>query len=125
MNDKILAITAPDDDLRDGSRYLLVDLNEDQMAIISQALNQIGSFSNLILYMWKPGEDYTWLLDKKLKSDVIIFNADSHDHTLVGYLAAQPNACYFGTLKNIGDANKNAIYEVAQIVDILEKTLTQ
>lgn len=124
MNEKIIAVTPPDDSLQDGSRCLLVDLTEAQMAVISQSLVDLESFSNLFFYIWKAGDDHNWLLDKKLKSDVIIFNADSEDQTTVGYLAAQPNACYFGTLKNIGEANKNAIYEVTQVVDILEKTLT-
>ena len=124
MFDNVLAVTPPDDVLQDGNRVLLFDLTDAQMAIVSEALNQVEEFSSLIFYIWKPENDYNWLLDKKLKSDIIIFNADSESHLLVGYLAAQPNSCYFGTLKDIGESNKNAIYDVAQVVNILEKTLT-
>ena len=123
MHDHILAVTPPDDDLQDGTRCLLFDLTEEQMSVISQALNELEPFSTLIFYIIKAEEDYTWLLDKKLKSDLIIFNADSRDQTTVGYLAAQPKSCYFGTLKNIGNSNKNAIYDITQVVNILEKTL--
>lgn len=125
MKDKIVAVTCPDDVLQNGDRCLLFDLTEDQMAMISAAMNKIETFYNVIFYISKSSDDYNWLLDKKLKSDLIIFNADSEDQVTVGYLSAQPNSCYFGTLKNISATNKNAIYDVTNIVNILEKVLTQ
>jgi hypothetical protein len=124
MNDNIVAVTPPDDVLQDGDRLLLVDLTEQQMAVLSKALNEIELFNGIIFYMWRQGDDPEWLLDKKQKSKLIIFNADSNDHITVGYMAAQPNSCYFGTLKNLSKANIYAIYDVAQVVDILEKKLS-
>lgn len=124
MNDNIIAVTPPDDVLQDCDRLLLVDLTEQQMAVLSKALNEIKEFNGVIFYIWKNGDDVSWLLDKKQKSKLIIFNADSEDQLTVGYMAAQSNACYFGTLKNLSKANIHAIYDVAQVVDILEKKLS-
>lgn len=123
MNNNIIAVTPPDDVLQDGRRLLLVDLSEEQMAIISKAINDLPEFDNLIFYLWQRGHEHEWLLDKKHKSDLIIFNADSDDQVTVGYMAAQPNSCYFGTLKNLSKSNNNAIYDITQVVEIFERNL--
>lgn len=123
MNNNIIAVTPPDDVLQDGSRLLLVDLSEEQMSIISKAINEITEFDNLIFYIWQRGNNHEWLLDKKQKSDLIIFNADSDDQVTVGYMAAQSNSCYFGTLKNLSKSNNNAIYDITQVVEIFERKL--
>jgi hypothetical protein len=124
MNDKIIAVTPPDDVLQDGGRLLLVDLTEDQMSVVSKAMGQIEEFNRIVLYIWTPQHDVEWLLDKKHKSDLIIFNADSFDQTLIGYLAAQPNSCYFGVLKSISNVNDYVINDSTQLIDILERKLT-
>ena len=123
MNDNVIAVTPPDDVLQDGKRLLLVDLSEEQMSIISKALSEIPEFSSIVFYIWNKGFEHDWLLDKKLKSDLIIFNADSEDHLVVGYMSAQPNACYFGTLKSLSKANTYAIYDVQQVVELFERKL--
>ena len=123
MNEQVIAVTSPDDVLQDADRILLVDLTESQMQLISQSLGKIEEFSTILLYMWKTGDSNDWMLDKKLKSDLIIFNADSDNQTVIGYLAAQRNSYYFGTLKNIATANKNAIYDVEQLISLLERNL--
>ena len=123
MNDKIIVVTSPDDVLQDGGRLLVVDLTEDQMAVVSKALSELDVFNRIVLYVWNSKDDYDWMLDKRLKSDLIIFNADSFDQQLIGYMAAQPNSCYFGTLKNISKVNDTAINELSQLVNIMEKTL--
>lgn len=123
MNDKIIVVTSPDDVLQDGGRLLVVDLTEDQMAVVSKALSELDVFNRIVLYVWNSKDDYDWMLDKRLKSDLIIFNADSFDQQLIGYMAAQPNSCYFGTLKNISKVNDTVINELSQLVNIMEKTL--
>jgi hypothetical protein len=123
MNEKIIAVTPPDDVFQDGGRLLVVDLTEDQIAIVSKALGEIDEFNRVILYVWNQGNDYDWLLDKKLKSDLIVFNANCFDQTLVGYLAAQSNSCYFGTLKSISKVNDTEINELSQLVNFMEKKL--
>lgn len=123
MNEKVIAVTPPDDILEDADRILLVDLTESQTQMISQALGKLEEFSTIVLYMWKTGDDNDWCLDKKLKSNLIIFNADSENQTTVGYLAAQRNSFYFGILKNISNANTNAIYDIEQLITILERNL--
>jgi hypothetical protein len=123
MNDRIIAVTPPDDLTQDANRILIVDLIDQQMALVSQALTNLEKIPETIFYIWKVGDDADWLIDKKQKSDLIIFNAESLDQTTVGYMAAQSNSCYFGNLKSLKKANVRAIYDVETMVDILERKL--
>lgn len=121
MSDKVILVTSPDDVLVDGVRILVAGLTLEQQQIISNALGQLDIDSTIIVYSWNPN-DNDWSLDKKQKSDVIFFNADWED-ILVGYLAAQPNSYYFGILKALNKVNTSAIYDVDQVLIILENTL--
>ena len=123
MTDKVYLVTAPDDVLLDGVRMLLVDLTLEQTQMMSTALTQEDTTSTIIAYVWKNGDDADWLIDKKHKSDVIVFNADSENQTVSGYMAAQPNAHYFGTLKSLNNVNKSAIYNIDICVAIIDKSL--
>jgi hypothetical protein len=121
MTDRILVITAPDDAPLDGIRILAVNLTQEQGQIVSNALLQFDNFNvNVINYVWNTGEDVSWLLDKKAKSDVIIFNADVDDNTVTGYLSAQTKSCYFGTLKDLYLANDRTIYTIEDVLTLLE-----
>ena len=121
MTDKILVITDPDDAPLDGIRILAVNLTQEQGQIVSNALLQFDNFNiNVINYVWKTGDEISWLLDKKSKSDVIIFNADVDDNTVTGYLSAQTKSCYFGTLKDLYLANDRAIYTIEDVLTLLE-----
>jgi hypothetical protein len=121
MTDKILVITAPDDAPLDGVRILAVNLAQEQGQIVSNALLEFDNFNvNVINYVWNTGDDVSWLLDKKAKSDVIIFNADVDDNTVTGYLSAQSKSCYFGTLKDLYLANDRAIYTIEDVLTLLE-----
>lgn len=124
MNNSIIAVTEPDDILTDDKRLLLVDLTEAQIQIVSQALNKIKEFDTIITYIWRVGNNIDWLLDKKHKSDLIVFNAESTDHIIVGYMSAQANSYYVGTLKSLNKVNTRSVLSVEQAVDILEKSLT-
>lgn len=119
MSDNVIVVTAPDDFLADGFRFMVVDLDENQTKIISDALLELKSVGNIVVYFYKSSDPIEWFLDKKSKSDVIIFNADSHNDLLVGYLAAQKNSYYFGTLKTLAKANNSAIYSVEGIRSLL------
>jgi len=121
MSQKITIVTPPDDILDDGLRILLVDLIPAQTHIVSEALKRV-EHSNIIAYMFNSSE-VDWMVDKKHKSSIIIFNADSEDQTLVGYIAAQQNSYYFGTLKTIGSINKRAIYSVEQLIETIEEII--
>ena len=110
MTGKVLVVTTPDDVMIDGFRLLLVDLDADQTKTISDSLLKISSDTSVITYMWGSNDDSYWLLDKKAKSDLIIFNANSQNELIVGYMAAQKNSHYFGTLKTLAPANAKAIY---------------
>ena len=110
MTGKVLVVTTPDDVMIDGFRLLLVDLDADQTKTISDSLLKISSDISVITYMWGSNDDSYWLLDKKAKSDLIIFNANSQNELIVGYMAAQKNSHYFGTLKTLAQANAKAIY---------------
>jgi hypothetical protein len=110
MTGKVLVVTTPDDVVLDGFRLLLVDLDADQTKTVSDSLLKISSDTTVVTYMWGSNDDSYWLLDKKAKSDLIIFNANSQNELIVGYMAAQKNSHYFGTLKTLAQANAKAIY---------------
>jgi hypothetical protein len=125
MTDKVLLVTAPDDVLVDGIRVLLVDIIPEQQQIISDALTQLDNSPDIVVYVWNSDNDTSWLLDKKLKSDAIIFNADSENDVIIGYMAAQSNSHYFGTLKILSMVNKSTIYDTDQVLIILENKIKQ
>jgi hypothetical protein len=123
MIDKIVLVTPPDDVLVDGIRLLLVDVTIPQSQMVSSVLTQFETIPTVVAYMWSSGDSVDWLIDKKHKSDIIIFNADSDNDIVVGYLSAQPNSYYFGNLKLLSTVNRSAIYNTDQIYDLLEKLI--
>jgi len=125
MSDKVLLVTTPDDVLVDGVRILLVDLIPEQQQAISNAIAQLETMPNVVLYIWNSSEDTLWLLDKKFKSDAIIFNANSENDVIIGYMAAQSNSHYFGTLKILSSVNNSTIYNIEQVLTILENIIKQ
>jgi hypothetical protein len=121
MTDKIIVVTPPDDVAIDGIRILVVCLTQEQGQVISNALLQFDNFNvNVVNYVWNTGNDVAWLLDKKTKSDAIIFNADIDSNTITGYLAAHTKSYYFGTLKDLHLANNRAIYTTEDVLTLLE-----
>lgn len=125
MTNKVLLVTAPDDVLVDGIRILLVDIVPEQQQIISDALTLLDNSPDIVLYVWNSANDTAWLLDKKLKSDAVIFNADGENDVIIGYMAAQSNSHYFGTLKILSVVNKSTIYDTDQVLIILENKIKQ
>lgn len=123
MPDKIIIVTPPDDILLDGLRILLFDLDETQREIISNCLKTIDINYNFIVYFYNNSSEIEWLLDKKIKADAIIFNAESTNQTLVGYLAAQKNSAYFGTLKDLKHINNCAVYNKEQCTEFIYNRL--
>jgi hypothetical protein len=122
MADKVVVVTSPDDVLVDGYRILIVGLTSEQSKVISDTLLSIDYTDNIVLYLWDYG-DSDWLLDKKHKSDLIIFNADHDNQALVGYMTAQKNSHYFGHLKFLASANARAIYASEDLKTLLTKSL--
>jgi hypothetical protein len=121
MSDKILVVTPPDDTLLNGIRILHVELNEEQSQIASSALINSNTQHTVINYVWKMSDSVEWLLDKITKSNFILFNADSGANDLIiGYIAAQPNSYYFGTLRDLNLVNNSVIYNSDQIINLLE-----
>lgn len=103
MTSSISIVTPPDDVYIDAIRILTFDLSVEQSKIVSDAVTKIDKTNSpIVIYMFKNGDDIQWLLDKKQKSSIILYNAESLDQTMVGYLAAQNNSYYFGTLKSLG-----------------------
>ena len=123
MTDKIILVTPPDDLLEDSVRILALDLEAAQSQILSDSLISLDNIPNIVVYVWKNGDDTTWLFDKKPKADLIIFNANSENQTLIGYFAAQKNSYYFGDLKTLHTVKKSAIYTVDHCINILEETI--
>jgi len=118
MTNKIVLVTAPDDILIDGVRLLLVGLTPEQQKIVSDALVLSDIESNIVTYLWNPAHT-DWSIDKKHKSDLIIFNAE-YDDLVVGYLSAQPNSHYFGTLRLFGKVNTSELYDVDQVLSVIQ-----
>ena len=119
MTNKITLITPPDDIFDDALRVLLVDLTQEQSQLVSDSLNSIDISVDIIAYVWNTDNTIEWLIDKKHKSQLVIFNAESDNAELVGYLAAQVNSHYMGTLRSIGITNRRAIKDQPQCSEIL------
>jgi hypothetical protein len=121
MNSSALVVTAPDDTVLDGVRILLIDLDGAQTQIVSDCLKNLEYEGRVILYFWNSEHDLDWMLDKKHKSDHIIFNADSTNDLIIGYMSAQANSSYFGTLKLLSKVAGSAIYSIEQCKDLLSR----
>ena len=121
MSDKILVATPPDDTPLDGIRIAHIDLTEEQSMVVSNALFLPTFPTPIINYVWKMGDSVDWLFDKVVKSDIILFNADSVNQTVVGWLAAKSNSHYFGNLKDLYMVNDRAIYSTEQVSLLLER----
>lgn len=122
MTDKITIVTYPDDYLENGNRLLLVDLDLQQKEMISRALLTIDKQDNLICYSYQATEDATWAIDKSLKSQLIVVNANSLNQILVGYLLSKSNCYYIGHLKGLNNIVSKVIHDTDQFVNILNKT---
>lgn len=118
MTNKVILVTEPDDTLQDGLRILLVNLTNEQTQIISDALTSFTSLPTIILYVWNTSET-SWLFDKKPKSNLIIFNAESANEIIIGYMAAQKNSAYFGNLKDLSSINPQGIYNTDDCKNLL------
>lgn len=112
MNDRIILVSEPDDITVLGIRILLYDLNKTQQDIVSRSLISIESNKNLIVYSSTNKTDVKYLFDKYYKSQLIIFNAESENQTIVGFLASQSNSMYFGNLRDLAIVNDSIIHDV-------------
>lgn len=110
MVDKLVMVTPPDDVYLDGLRLLLVDLKTYQEELISRSLIESNQDLTIISYVWRSGEDLNWLLDKKKKSHFTIFNAESENQILIGYLSAFKYSYYIGNLRDLNIVNDRDIF---------------
>lgn len=130
MTDRVILVTPPDDIHIDGVRVLLVELDTEQSQLVSNALLQLDNLKlPVVTYVWKMGDSVEWLLDKRVKSDIIIFNADITNNgaieLIIGYISAQPGSYYFGTLRDLHLANPRVLYTSEDILNLLETTLAK
>ena len=122
MTNKVILVTEPDDIAYDALRILLVNLTTEQTQMLSESVSKIDHLPITVLYIWNNGST-DWLFDKKHKSDQIIFNADHENEIITGYMAAQRNSVYFGTLKDLAKVNIKAIYNIDDCIKILETAI--
>ena len=122
MTNKVILVTEPDDVNYDALRLLLVNLSTEQTQLLSNSLSKIDHLPTTVLYIWNNG-DADWLFDKKHKSNYIVFNADHENEIIKGYMAAQRNSAYFGTLKELTKVNIKAIYNIDDCIKILETAI--
>ena len=125
MSNQITLVTAPDDVLHPALRILLVDLSKEQTQIVSEALMSFDKIPSIVTYVWSATDSEEWLVDKRLKSQVVFFNAASEKPEIIGYLSAQPNTYYFGTLKSLAFINNRTIYSTEDFKDIIAKQITK
>ena len=116
----ITLITPPDDILADGFRILLVDISREQSNIVTAALGNLEKNLPIVVYVWNSEQTVEWLADKKHKSDVIIFNAQSENREVVGYMTAQSNAYYMGILRPFEIINNRCITDLDLCTKIFE-----
>jgi len=121
MTDKITIVTYPDDYLQNGHRILFVDLDNAQKEMLSRSLLYSHSDDNLICYSYQDSEDVSWVIDKSIKSQLIVVNADSQNQTLIGYLLSKSNCYYVGNLKGLNSIIDKVIHDSDQFIDILNK----
>jgi len=119
----ISIITAPDDLLIDGTRILLYDLTPDQSNMVSNCIKNLNGDGKLLVYMSNHGDDVKWTIDKKQKSSIIIYNADSNNQTMVGYLSAHKNSYYVGELRDLSIINDSYLDE-NKLKQIMEDIIT-
>lgn len=116
----ITLVTPPDDILSDGFRILLADISREQSKIVTEALGNLEKTLPIVVYVWDSEQTIEWLIDKKHKSDVIIFNAESENREVVGYMTAQSNAYYMGTLRSFEIINNRVIRDIESCIKIFE-----
>lgn len=121
MSDKILMVTSPDDSYVEGVRIFVFDLDSNQYSILSQSLLDFDTIPSVIIYNSSISTDIKWTLDKILKSELILFNAESENQQMVGYLSSKINSCYFGELRGLSLVNKSVIFDVNQLKELLER----
>ena len=124
MTDKVLVATSPDDVLIDGFRLLLVDLDSAQTKVLSDTLLDLKLDTTVIVYLWAGADPMSWLLDKRSKANLIIFNADSANELVVGYMAAQKKSHYFGNLKLLAGANSSVLYALEDCTNLLKASIS-
>jgi hypothetical protein len=118
----ITLVSSPDDISQDGLRICLVGLSKSQSHVISDSFNLLDHLPNTIVYIWN-NDDLNWLIDKKQKSDIIIFNAEHENQELIGYFSAQPNSYYLGTLRTLEIINKRSIHDIDQLISLLKESI--
>lgn len=123
MKSSIVLVSNPDDIVQDGFRILLVDLNKDQSELFSRCLLDLDLDEKIVVYTWSQNDELDWLFDKQLKSQIIIFNAESYFQDLIGYFCSKKNSYYFGHLKSLKKINNSAIYDIEQLKEILIESI--
>ena len=119
-DNKLTLVTPPDDILVDGIRVLMYDLLPEHTQLISTVLYDMDEIQNTIIYICNGQDDTNWVLDKKAKCSIIVYNAESQNQTMVGYFTAQSNSYYFGNLLSLEQVNRNKIISKEQIKMIME-----
>ena len=102
---------------KDGTRILAYDLTATQNNTVSQALREVEN--DVIVYIAKSTDDPKWVLDKRQKCSILIFNAESENQTMVGYFAAQPNSYYLGNLMSLKDVNIRELNSIESIIKLI------
>jgi hypothetical protein len=123
MSERVIVVTPPDDILVDAKRILLFDPTVEQTQTISQCLSNIDLDTSVIFYIWRVGNDLDWLLDKSLKYDLMILNAETQEQSMLGYLFSKPNSYYVGNMRSLSRLKNNQINDTDHLNTILKERI--
>lgn len=123
MSDRIILVTDPDDVVLAGFRILAVDLSPEQQSQLSTELKLLDTDTALIVYLWKSTDSVRWLLDKKTKSSLTVFDAEMQNQTIAGFLSAFPDSYYYGMLRDLDIYNVNNLMVADNFNKLLERRL--
>jgi len=121
---KVFLVTAPDDVTYDSIKIICVGLSEAQREIVSQTLQRFNEIPTTVVYVWNNGDSHEWLFDKKQKCDLILFNAENNDKSVVGYFAAHKNAYYFGEIGIYSQVTNRIIHDTDQCHELIKEIVS-
>ena len=117
----ILVVTSPDDYFDTAIRILIVDCDEVQTKTLSDLFLSLNLSEDVVVYHWRWSDSEEWLIDKINKSDLIVYNAESDNQTIVGYLLGLKYAYSIGTRRSLQKINDRAVIDVNILKQLIEK----
>ena len=97
------------------------NLDQNQTQHFTKPLMEVADITPVICYFWNQEHSDQWLLDKIVKSDLIVYNAESEFRELVGFMKTHKKAYSIGNDRFFPDYNQRKINSYDQITNIVLK----